>query len=118
VPAFFIGTYFGGLVGASLAWVIGYPILVVARLHFSLPPLGLTRRQYFGAMAGPALGGAVMYGTVMLVREAIAAPLLKPVAGMALLVVTGALVYFLFMWIFCRTRFLEIIALVVRKRYG
>ena len=117
VPAFFIGTYFGGLVGASLAWVIGYPILVLARLRISLPPLGLTRRKYFGAMAGPALGGAVMYGTVMLVRETIAAPLLKPAPGMALLVATGAFVYALFMWFFCRQRFREIISLVARREH-
>jgi hypothetical protein len=68
-------------------------------------------------MAGPALGGAIMYGTVMLVRETIATPLLKPAPGMALLVATGALVYPLFMWFFCRQRFHEVISLVARRRH-
>jgi O-antigen/teichoic acid export membrane protein len=115
-PAFFIGTWYGGLAGAALAWVIGYPLLVLARQHFSLPPLGLTRRDYFGAMAHPALGGAIMYGIVMLAREVIVRPYLSPVAGLVLLIVVGALIYPAFMWLFCRDRSVELIDLVKKKR--
>lgn len=114
-PAFFIGTYYGGLVGASLAWVIGYPILVLARIPFTLPPLGLNTRKYLGAMVGPAAGGAVMYLTVILARGTIARPLLGPASGMALLIAIGALVYPVFMWLFWRRNFMEVVDLLRRK---
>jgi O-antigen/teichoic acid export membrane protein len=115
-PAFVIGTYFGGLTGVSLAWVIAYPILIVARLHFSLPPLGLSYRNYFGSMMGPAIGGAVMYVVVIVARKTIAAPHLGPIGGMALLVAIGVMVYPLFMWLFFRGSFLELLALIGRAK--
>jgi len=115
-PAFAIGTYFGGLVGVSLAWVVAYPILILTRLHFSLPPLGLTYRNYFGSMAAPALGGAVMYSVVIVARETIATPYLSPFAGIALLVILGAVIYPAFMWLFFRGRVLEFTALARRNR--
>jgi O-antigen/teichoic acid export membrane protein len=114
-PAFFIGTYYGGLIGASLAWVIGYPILVIARLRFSLPPLGLTSRKYFAAMLGPATGGAVMYLVVILARETIAVPLLGAKTGMLFLAAIGALIYPAFMWLFWRKNCMEVINLVRNK---
>lgn len=114
-PAFFIGTYYGGLVGASVAWVIGYPVLVLARIRISLPPLGLTTGKYLGAMVGPAAGGAVMYLTVILARTTIAEPLLGPISGMVFLAALGALVYSAFMWLFWRNICLEVIDLVRKK---
>jgi len=115
-PAFAVGTYFGGLVGVSLAWVVAYPILTVTRLHFSLPPLGLSYRNYFGSMAGPALGGAVMYAVVIATREFIVAPHLGPKGGMALLVAVGAVIYPLFMWLFFRRSFSELLALTWKRK--
>src|SRR6185312_10800743 len=91
-PAFFLGTWYGGLVGAALAWVIAYPIVVCVRLRFSLPPLGLHVRSYFTTMTGPAIGGVVMYLAVVIARETLATRL-APISGMAFLVVVGALVY-------------------------
>lgn len=117
-PALLIGTYYGGLVGASLAWVIGYPTLIVVRLRYTLPPLGLVKRNYFGAMAGPAAGGAIMYLSVILVRATVATPFLGPKTGMILLIVVGALVYLFVMWMFWRKYFLEVIALVTKKDNG
>lgn len=114
VPAFFIGTWFGGLIGAALAWVIGYPILVVTRLNFSLPWLGLSRRSYFGAMTGPALGAGVMYVAVILARHYLMGRLLPAAWGLAVLVAIGALAYPAFMWLCCRTRCLEVISLMKR----
>lgn len=114
-PAFFIGTYYCGLAGASLAWVIGYPILVLVRMQFSLPHFGLAPRQYLGAMVRPAVGGTVMYLLVILARVTVANPLLGPLAGMVFLIGVGGLTYSAFMWIFCRENCLEVIDLVRRK---
>jgi len=118
LPAFFIGTYFGGLIGASLAWVIGYPILVVARLRYSLPPLGLTKLSYFEAMVGPAISGAIMYLAVILVRQTITTPYLGPKTGMILLIIVGAIAYLSMMWLFWRRYFTEIITLIMKKDHG
>lgn len=115
-PAFFIGAYYGGLIGASLAWVIGFPIVVLARLRFSLPPIGMTSHQYFSAMAGPAGGGAVMYIAVIITRETVADPFLRPAPGLILLVCTGALVYAAYMWFLRRADCLEVIDLVKKRK--
>lgn len=114
-PAFLIGAYYGGLTGVSLAWVIAYPVMLLFRLRFSLPPLGLRRRDYFGSMAGPAAGGAVMYLVVILAREAVAAPLLGPWSGLIFLILSGALAYFAFMWLLRNRDCREIMGLVKKK---
>ncbi len=115
-PAFLIGAYYGGLIGVSLAWIIAYPLTVLLRLRFSLPPLGLTRRDYFGAMAGPATGGTIMYLTVVLARETIARPLLDPQVGLLFLIGLGALVYSASMWLLRHKDCREVIALVQKQR--
>ncbi len=115
--AFFIGTHYGGLVGASLAWVVAYPILVLVRLRFSLPPIGLKTRNYLGAMAGPALGGTVMYLAVLLVRESVVLPFVPPLPGMLVLVAVGALAYPAFMWLVYPAKCREVLALL-RKEHG
>jgi O-antigen/teichoic acid export membrane protein len=113
-PAFIIGAYYYGLTGVSLAWVIMYPIAVLIRLHFSLAPLELSSRNYLASMAGPAAGGAFMYVTVILVREAVVRPWLGPRTGLLLLSGLGATAYLGFMWLLCRRRCREMIALTRR----
>jgi hypothetical protein len=67
-------------------------------------------------MMGPAIGGAVMYVVVIVARKTIAAPHLGPIGGMALLVAIGVMVYPLFMWLFFRGSFLELLALIGRAK--
>lgn len=116
-PAFFLGTRYGGLTGAALAWVIAYPILVVIRLHFSLPPLGLRAGQYFVSMMRPAIGAAIMYAAVIAIRSTIASRL-TPVPGMASLILVGATIYPVFMWAFCRSNCTEVLGLLKRKDHA
>lgn len=111
-PALFIGAYYWGLVGASLAWVFAYPFLMLIRLRISLPPLGLTSRHYLQAMAGPAAGGAIMYLIVILARKLIVEPFLAPLFGLVFLTGTGILTYSAFMWVLQQENCREIIALV------
>jgi len=113
-PAFVLGAYYGGLFGVSLAWVIAYPVVVLLRLGISMRPMGLTRRDYFAAMAGPAMGGAFMYLTVMLVRVTVARPWLGPRLGLVLLVGVGVLTYVAFMWLLRRKDCKEVLQLVRR----
>jgi O-antigen/teichoic acid export membrane protein len=101
--SFLIGAWYGGLIGATLAWATGYPVVVLIRLFISLRALGLIYADYFHSLAGPGLGGLVMYAAVILMRNLVAEPFLPPIAGLAVLVVTGVATYALSMW-FLRRR--------------
>lgn len=113
-PAFFIGAYYGGLTGVSLAWVITYPIVILIRLRFSMPPLGLKKRDFFKSLAGPAAGGAVMYIVVVFARETIARPMLGARIGLVFLVFVGVLTYAVFMWLLRRNECREVLALATK----
>jgi hypothetical protein len=78
-------------------------------------PLGLTRRDYFAALAGPAMGGAFMYLSVILIRTTIAQPQLGQRVGLVLLVLVGVLSYFAFMWLLRRKDCKEVLRLVRRE---
>jgi O-antigen/teichoic acid export membrane protein len=113
-PAFIIGAYYYGLTGVSLAWVIMYPIAVLVRLHVSLAPLELKPRNYLASMGGPAAGGAFMYVIVILVREIVVRPWLGPRIGLVSMACIGATAYLGFMWLLCRRRCREMIAMTKR----
>lgn len=115
-PAFFVGAYFGGLEGAALAWVAGYPVLMLIRLRIELPALGVTFRQYFSSIAMPAAAGALMLLAVIATRLTVAEPALGAIPGLLLLVAVGILVYVGFMWLADREKCLEIVDLVTRQR--
>jgi O-antigen/teichoic acid export membrane protein len=114
-PMFFVGAYYGGLTGISLAWVVAYPVVVLVRLGISMRPMGLRRRDYFASLAGPAMGGAFMYFIVMLVRIKVVQPWLGPRLGLMTLVTVGVLAYMTFMWLLRRNECREAISLVRRR---
>lgn len=115
LPAFLIGVQWG-LVGVSLAWLVTFPPLFLVRLHRSLPAIGVSMRQYFSSIAGPATGAIAMFVAVALTRVTIVDPYLPPVAGLAFLIIVGALCYALFMWIFQRGTCREVLRLVSQKK--
>ncbi|HET8555194.1 MAG TPA: lipopolysaccharide biosynthesis protein [Rhodanobacteraceae bacterium] len=112
LPSFYVGTRYGGLLGASLVWLVAYPIVRFIQLIISLPQLGLRFRDYLQPMLGPALGGAVMYLAVILVREAMTRHLSNGVVTLIVMAGVGALVYSLFMWVAFRKECLEMIHLL------
>lgn len=114
-PAFFIGAWYGGLLGACLAWVTGYPILVLIRLRIVLPALGVTYGQYFRSMRGPASGGVAMYAVVIAARQTIAIPLLPSWAGLILLIALGAITYTGYMWFVRRGECREFLELAQKR---
>jgi O-antigen/teichoic acid export membrane protein len=116
VPAFLIGTYYWGLVGASMVWVVVSPLAMLVRLRISLPQLGLSMRRYFLSMAGPAAAGAIMYLLVVLTRETVAKPLLSPAAGLVTLIGVGCIAYTAFMWFLQHEACCEMLDLVGRGR--
>lgn len=116
IPAFLVGTLYWGLIGAAMVWVVAYPVMALAQLRIALPRLGISLRRYFLSMAGPAVGGAVMYLLVMLTRETVARPLLSPAAGLVSLVAVGFAVYASFMWFLQREACREVLDLLANGR--
>lgn len=69
IPAFWIGTQFGGLHGLALAWAIGYPLygLLLIRRACQRFELGLGRLLM--RMATPVSAGLAMVGSIELLRR-------------------------------------------------
>ena len=58
---FLIGAHWG-LLGLSLAWVFGFPVVLAINLRRMLSLIGLRWRQVLGAVTPAALSGCGMYG--------------------------------------------------------
>ena len=89
--AFWIGAHWG-LLGLSLAWLIGFPLVFCLNLRRMLPIVGLSLSSVLAAAARPAMAAALMYACVLLARYlldgAVPAPLM-----MAALIVAGLVGY-------------------------
>ncbi len=90
-PAFFIGAHWG-LLGMSLAWLIGFPLMFYFNLRRMLPIIGLKWPTLLAAAARPAMAAAVMYACVMLTRYSLVGTIPEPVL-MAVLIAAGALAF-------------------------
>jgi len=66
--AFFIGAYWGGLLGLSLAWLVVSPLVFVLGLVRGLPVLGLRLGAFTTSMIPAAGAGLIMYGAVAATR--------------------------------------------------
>jgi teichuronic acid exporter len=106
--AFLIGCQYG-LLGLSLAWVIAFPVVVLANLIRSLPLLATRLTAYLGAMARSALIAAAMFGAVTLGRATIALPQLPT---MIALIAIGAVTYSVLSLLFNRKDCREVLWLL------
>lgn len=108
--AFLLGTQ-GGLLGLSLAWLIGYPFAFWLNLWRMMPLVSLKPSDIFAAMAWPTLGGAVMYGSVAVARYLISGNM-PPSGTMVVLILVGATVYLMMMVLTNRTSLHEVLDLL------
>lgn len=90
---FFVGAYWWGLLGLSLAWLLVSPLLFLQGALRGSPTLGLRWTQLVVAMWRPALAGGFMYATVAVVREVIPLEISLPLR-LFVFVISGALGYF------------------------
>ena len=81
--AFVIGAQ-GGLLGLSLAWLIGFPLVFALNLSRMLPLLGVSITDLFGHMAPAVLASAVMYASVTSARALLAPHVTEAVLLIAL----------------------------------
>jgi O-antigen/teichoic acid export membrane protein len=89
--AYWIGAHWG-LLGMSLAWLIGFPLVFYLNLRRMLPIVGLKLSAVLGAAAWPAVAAIVMYACVMLTRHLLVGTMPQP-ALMTVLIAAGALGY-------------------------
>lgn len=89
--AFWIGAHWG-LVGMSMAWVIGFPVVFLVNLQRMLPLVQLKVGDVLRAAMRPALSGAGMYACVHAARAMIGGVLPAPLS-MATLIAAGAVSY-------------------------
>ena len=110
IPFLFMGAYFGGLTGLSLAWIAALPLLFVPALMRAAPILLLPVTEVLSAIA-PWLGGTiVMYLVVTAAREIVTG--YPGWARLAILIIIGAITYAAISVLVLRTRSLEIFSLV------
>ena len=99
--AFWFGANWG-LLGLSLAWVLGFPLVLTVNFWRMLPLVGLKLRHVLAAAAPAALAGCGMYAAVAIARHFAANRLGAPLLMVALIGV-GVASYAALAWIFNRT---------------
>ncbi len=87
-----IGAWKGGLAGASVAWVLAYPVVFGFSLVLTSQALQQQRRNALAALRAPALAGAAILGSVWLCRKGLAGQLPLP-ALLAAEIAVGAAAY-------------------------
>lgn len=107
--AFLIGVQFGPE-GLAWAWIVAYPIFLIVSAAQSLPTIGLKPLELIRAVAPPAIGAAAMALVVALVERTL--PPMPALPLLAILVVTGAATYGLWLMLFARDAARELVAIV------
>jgi len=115
MPAAFWAGANWGLLGLCIAWVLGFPLVLVANLWRMLPLISLKFRDVLSALAPAALTSAGMYAAVSISRY-LAADGLGAAFLMALLVGVGVASYAMLVWTTNRTAVDEIAELFGLER--
>ncbi len=110
VPLFLLGTRWG-VEGVALAWVIGYPLVVVPMFRAIQRVTGLTLREYMDGVRPALRASLAMAAAVALVRAGTPASW-STALGFYSAVGTGVLVYGGLMWRSGRERFQQLSTLL------
>ena len=107
--AIYVGSGYG-LLGVCIAWLIAFPLVTVIEIVRSKPYIGMGVGAFVQVFYRPFFGSLIMWACVdLLTTYGRIFPVSVP--GLALLVVAGALVYFVFSIVFNRTAMRELIDL-------
>jgi len=104
-----------GLLGLCIAWVLGFPLVLIVNLRRMLPLVSLGLRDVLSALRPAALTSAGMYAAVSISRY-LAADGLAPPLLMAQLIAVGAASYAALVWATNRTALEEIAGLFGLER--
>jgi len=103
-----------GIVGASVAWLCAYPIFFGHMIAHICRVFRIPVMQIVGAISNPALGAAIMYGTISLGRQMLTDGL-SSIVTLLILVTLGAITYLTYCLLFSRTAVAELWSLAVRR---
>ncbi|MBB5018891.1 O-antigen/teichoic acid export membrane protein [Chitinivorax tropicus] len=110
--AFVIGSQWG-LLGISIAWVLGFPLVLLGNLFRAMPVVGLTVWQLVRSQVPPAICAGGMWGAVELLRLVVGDLALIP--RLSLLVASGGAMYVLLAWSINRAGCQEALGFFRRK---
>lgn len=107
-----LGAWLDGLRGASVAWLVAYPVVYLASTHLTARAIGLHRRHALAAVWRPVLAGLAMLGVVAMLRDSVgpALPLGWQLAGG---IAVGGLTYLAAIRLLARSLVLETQALIL-----
>ena len=96
-PSFYLGGRLAGVECIAWAWTLMFPLVAAWPLAAVLRALGLSIWTYLGGLRRSAFIVGAMVGSVLLLREAVAGRVDRPVE-LGLSVATGVAVYVLLCW--------------------
>ncbi len=108
-----IATYWG-IVGVSVAWIFVFPLIFLFNLSRVAPVLRVRWSEVLAAMARPALGAAIMYIIIMLIKVNFRHDA-NSIPNLLLLIVVGIMVYGGVMMSMNRQGYREILKLMPQK---
>jgi O-antigen/teichoic acid export membrane protein len=110
---FIVGAQFG-LIGLSLAWVVGYPVALLFNLLRSCKHMDLHAREVATTLSRPALSCGLMYASVALTRQILPWPI--GLSNLVVLIAVGAITCVVFSFAFNRPGIDEVRNLLMRKK--
>lgn len=111
--AFSAGILFGSE-GLVVAWCVATPLLLAVTMALTLPHIGLSVIDVLKAIAPTAIAGAMMGGAVAFLEYEIVS--LPAPAELAILVATGAAIYFGLIWRYARPLVEQLYLLLTQKK--
>ena len=102
-----------GAPGIAAAWLVGYPALTAITAAWSLPAIGVSRRELARAILPPVMAGLAM-GVVVKLADLLAGGL-PAMPRLALLSAIGGAVYLGWLTIFARPRLVEMFDMLRRR---
>ncbi len=114
IPGFIIGVQWG-IMGLSLAWLIGFPLFFLVSVRRSIKPLGLDFNQILWELRAAGFATTVMVITVLLV-ETILRGGIEEITLLILLIIIGSVSYVASLYLAFRPVYCEIRSLM-KTRY-
>jgi O-antigen/teichoic acid export membrane protein len=108
---FLIGTRWG-IIGVSIAWMIGYPIVFMYMIINILPVIGLSLKKFFAVLVDPFIFSSIMYGIVYLLRLSLEDSGINLLVLIAIMTVAGTIVYLGGMFLFRREQLFEVLNMI------
>lgn len=109
-PLFMMGSYFGGLFGLSLAWLVVSPLVFLQVTWRGLPTLGLKWTSLIQSVWPAAVTTVLMYVSIVLARNLLLLNV-HVVLQLTALISIGAIAYLTAAWGLNRKGFLEVLGL-------